>query len=650
MLLRVLLPLLILGTAVGAEDKDESGSWFSSAVGAVVEAVKDWGSCKGCKALLQDGQELAHASEDSFVNWLQDRCESAPETDEDVCHGTMKHQAHILAQVLQRNSFENSSKTFEALCSTMVGLCDLPDFEPWTVPSDEILNSSGRTPTPFDPSRRRPSPSGETPLQVIHFTDIHIDPLYEPGANTDCSKPVCCRSYTDHDKPGNNKMPAGPFGDHKCDAPEALETSMYEAMLEVAPRASFAIFTGDIVDHAVWNTSADYNERIIKQAYEKMKSKLNGIPVFATAGNHEAHPTNSFPTLEAVKGSRGLYHQLSQLWSGWVDKYAEYETREYGSYSTALPGTKLRIISLNTNLYYRLNLWVYRDIDEHDPDDQIAWLVRELHDAEVKGEQVYIIGHTPPGDRDIVRDKSNFLDQVFNRYSSTIAAMFYGHTHVDHFAITYSDYTERKAENARVVSYIAPSLTPTSGMPAFRVYDVDPVTFGVLDSTTYVADMSKPEFQSKPQWTKLYSAKEAYGGKVKPPVTDAKEELTPAFWHKLTEAMEAEEDGNELFDAYVARKSRNWKTAQCRGDCKAEEICQLRAGRAENNCFKPKSGPQIHHKRQLSERRGEHDECGRLALSSVFEAIHSGPSEMGRALDTVKAELERVTLLNQKVV
>lgn len=35
---------------------------------------------------------------------------------------------------------------------------------------------------------------------------------------------------------------------------------MYDAINKVAPDAAFTIFTGDIVEHAVWNTSKSTNE------------------------------------------------------------------------------------------------------------------------------------------------------------------------------------------------------------------------------------------------------------------------------------------------------------------------------------------------------------------------------------------------------
>jgi sphingomyelin phosphodiesterase len=58
------------------------------------------------------------------------------------------------------------------------------------------------------------------------------------------------------------KSPAGPNGDHNCDVPFTLETSMYKAIKEMFPNAAFALFTGDIVDHGMHNTSQQYNEDV----------------------------------------------------------------------------------------------------------------------------------------------------------------------------------------------------------------------------------------------------------------------------------------------------------------------------------------------------------------------------------------------------
>lgn len=360
--------------------------------------------------------------------------------------------------------------------------------------------------------------------------------------------------------------------------------------------------------------------------------------VYGTAGNHEAHPVDAFQPNAIGNTAQWVYDLLSRQWLSWIGDAAAKNAAKLGAYSVKHSQGNLRVISLNTNLYYRSNFWLYYNMEDKDPNLQLQWLVKELDEAEKAGENVYIIGHMPFGDRGALHDGSNYLDQIVSRYSSTIAAMFFGHTHVDQFEVSYSDYQSRNAANALVMSYIAPSLTPTAGMPSFRVYEVDADTFGVLDSTTYIADMDNESFQtSGPVWTKLYSAKEAYGKAVSPPLTDAKAELTPAFWHEVTEAFEA---NDSLFDAYISRKSRGWNVATCRAGCKSEELCQLRAGRAEDNCYKPTFGFHLE-KRELSAGRGEHDECDEpVTLETMRAAVMSGEM-LQKFEEMAEAELAR---------
>ena len=152
---------------------------------------------------------------------------------------------------------------------------------------------------------------------------------------------------------------------------------------------------------------------------------------------------------------------------------------------------------------------------------------------------------------------------------------------------------------------------------------MDPVTFGVLDVTTYAANMSEPDFHTRgPQWRKYYSAKETYGPLVADlgpastamlpfhSPTDENWELTPAFWHNVTEALEHDA---AAFEDYVARKSRGWggagggcyhrhgddgvghngeageKEKEAEKECVRVEICRLRGARSQDNCQLPSS-------------------------------------------------------------
>lgn len=178
-----------------------------------------------------------------------------------------------------------------------------------------------------------------------------------------------------------------------------------------------------------------------------------------------------------------------------------------------------------------------------------------------------------------------------------------------------------------MVSYIAPALTPTSGNPTFRVYDIDPVTFAVLDYTVYYTNISSPTYQSGPTWEKLYSVKETYGALLSPPVTDSSAELTPSFWHNLTVLFE---NNDAVYQAWYARRGRDYSDATCTGDCKTSSICQLRASQSQYNCVTVSPG--INFKRdELTTHT--HGECGGSAAVPILASFTgSGMSGFQNAL------------------
>ncbi|KAG6044204.1 hypothetical protein E4U39_003595 [Claviceps sp. Clav50 group G5] len=625
----IVLVASLFGTAgahsVRSRELQETSSQEHGASRGTIPLAKLAKNCDECQTLIGAVKSLIKEDENFLINQAKESCVDNSKYDIDFCIGAVEREGPIVASVLKTMDAESPASL--RFCSSLFRVCESPPVDEWAVSLPPLNDCSGE----------RKSISGKKPLQIVHYSDVHLDPLYSEGASTQCQRPSCCRTS---DKVSKEKPlhGAGRFGDHNCDTPMTLERSMHEFIKKKFPSAAFAMFTGDIVDHGVHNTSINYNRDLIEQAYHRMHDYMD--IVYGTAGNHEAHPVNAFAPQTVGNDTQWLYDSLFKQWSHELNTSSSTDHKFMGAYSTKYPHGNLRIISLNTNMYYRFNFLLYQKVMERDPDGQLAWLVNELNAAEKAGENVYIIGHMPMGNEDALLNGSNYFSQIVQRYSKTIKAMFFGHTHADHFQISYSNYVNRMQSNAFAVSYICPSLTPTSGHPAFRLYDVDPETFAVLDATTYIADMDDPSFQqSGPTWKKYYSAKEAYGHAVSPPMTDPAAELSPSFWHNVTEAMEKNQT---LFNQYMARKSRGWHADEnCKDACKKNEICALRTGRSEDLCRKPMRNNTLtqQEKRGESEtdthHHGHHDACGVPVSADLLRGLFESKETFDMMVDVL---------------
>lgn len=581
-------------------------------VSDLLTEIEDLAECSACQALLVVLQALAHLGNDAFTDVIVEICQVLEIEDSDVCAGAIGLEGPILAHDLR--NMDIPSKTSELFCLTIFGLCQWPDVD--------TSFDLGLSAKPANASR--PAPSGETPIQIVHISDIHVDRNYTTGASYNCTKNICCRPYDADDEPGVTDYPAGPYGNAACDSPVTLEESLYSAIEELVPNRTFTIFTGDVVEGDVWLSTDEEVNSNLNDAYGRM---ANIGQTYAVIGNHDSCPVNSFPpaavdTTYAVD-TQEFYDTLSTDIEAWVGTTAAAQvSSNYGSYSVVDSTTGLRIISINTNFWYKSNYWLYETTMEHDPSGMLTWLASELEAAEAAGERVWILGHMPLGSGDTFHDQSYYFDTLVQRFDGTISALFYGHTHKDEWELAYSDYADQTADTATMMSYIAPALTPTSGNPTFRVYTVDPVTFGVLDYTTYYANLSSPTYQTEgPTWEKLYSVKETYGALLG--VTDEAAELTPAFWHNVTTLFESDD---AVFQEYIARKTRDYDVSTCDDDCKTAEICQLRAAQAQYNCVTVSPGINLKRKRSSDEMAVEaHDDhaCESSAVVPVMSAIYS---------------------------
>ncbi|GAA6057978.1 hypothetical protein JCM3770_004596 [Rhodotorula araucariae] len=543
-------------------------------------------SCATCIGLLAPLQALANLGDDAFVDLFVGFCTRLGIEDADVCTGAVGTQAPILAHDLR--SIALASPAAKNFCTTIFGLCPLPNTIPYTVNLTEPLlepdHPDALQALAKASDRRRVKKTwvsrGRDPFQIVHISDVHVDRSYTPGAATDCTKVICCRDYGPGSLGDNVKHPAGPFGHKKCDAPPALVESMFRAIDHFVPNKSFTIFTGDVVESAVWAVP----ETLVRSDMEAWHMDMQPIS-YPVIGNHDVSPVNAFPRSTSPQSSASdwVFDLTARDWQKWIGHRAAEQVRtRSGCYARVHPGTDLKIISLNTNYWYKQNFWLYdSDVPIWDPNGILSWLAEELDAAEQAGQRAWIIGHMPFGKVDAMRDQSNYASQIFERYHSTIAAHFYGHSHVDEFEIAYPDYGNRTAENANGIAFISGALTPTSGNPVFRVYDIDPDTYEVMDFVPHYTNRSEEQYQVDPVWRPYYSARQSYNSYLDPPFPDDAP-LNATFWHRVTEVFERNETVFQLFNE---RLSRGGKIEDCSGPvCKNNTICMLRSMRSESNC------------------------------------------------------------------
>ncbi|TFY55311.1 hypothetical protein EVJ58_g8329 [Rhodofomes roseus] len=472
--------------------------------------------------------------------------------DADVCEGAIRTQGPILAHDLRHFSLFGDTAT--KFCDAVFGMCDLPPVTPWLVPF----------PKPIPDVQRVWKSRGREPVKAMHFSDVHIDREYTLNSEAKCTKPICCRDFGE--RPKHVQSPALPLGMRTCDAPGLLADSMLEAAERFGAGARFSIFTGDVIDHAVWDVDEENVPRNMLEFTDQFAQKLSA-PLFPALGNHESAPTNSFPrdTTEHDITADFVFNAQMQGWGQWIGENATAQIQHHsGSYAVMAPGMDLRVISVNTQYWYKQNFWLY-DSDEHQPRRTPASARR-------------IVAHMPPGRGDVVRDQSAYFDQVVQRYKHTIAGQFYGHTHADEFAIGYANYSARTAENAVSVAMIGPAMTPMSGNPAFKMYDIDPDTYELMDVRSYYTNISDPNYQLNPTWQLLYSARRDYAPLV--PALRPNASLSPAFWHNLTEVFYK---NDTAFQTYIAHKHRGREFVRrpCEGACKNGTLCEMRTLRAD---------------------------------------------------------------------
>ncbi|CAL9691925.1 unnamed protein product [Knipowitschia caucasica] len=392
------------------------------------------------------------------------------------------------------------------------------------------------------------------PGRMWHITDLHLDPSYHVTSDP---AHVCASSK------GAAAVAPGVYGDYLCDAPYRLIQEALKTLGTMVQEGDYVIWTGDSPPHVPpSDLSFDLVVEILSNVTSTVRLALPNVTVFPAVGNHDYWPQDQMPDRP-----NALYAAAARLWAPWLQQEALDSLLTGGFYSQLVhPG--LRIISLNTILYYGPN----HQVTSSDPAGQFTWLERTLGSAEKNQEKVYIIAHVPVGflpyARNVTAMKSEHnerLTAIFLRFSHVIRGQFYGHTHRDSVMVM-RDHTGAALSSA----FVSPAVTPIrnvnekfSNNPTFRVYLFDQF-YQIQDLWQFFLNLTEANVQQRALWRLEYVMTEAFGLK----------DLSPDSLLGLGQSLVPPE--SRTFQTYFNHFTAAYSPgARCEGRCKVDQVCAV---------------------------------------------------------------------------
>eukprot|EP01133_Synstelium_polycarpum_P001419 gene1419-1645_t len=368
--------------------------------------------------------------------------------------------------------------------------------------------------------------------KVWHITDVHYDWAYAAGGNP--SK--MCHQVDTVIPMDDGTNVASPVGNYRCDSPLSLIEAAFEYMVKIEPNPDFIAWTGDDPPHV---DTVDLNKTLVLQSIQNVTNFITSY--FPN--------TRVFPSIGNNIRIGGYYTELAQ------------------------PG--FRIVSLNTVFYYSADV---QCLNLTDPGDQLAWLNDTLYQARQNNEQVWIIGHVPPGHNekyDVPNFHSRFNDRfllTFANYSDVIVAHLYGHQHSDTFRLYY-DHPSKIFENAVPCGamFLSPSLTPWQNPfvpaipnnPSLRIYSYNTTGFNLLDYDQYWSNLTQSIELGAIEFELEYRATQLYNIAALDPLS-------------MFEAYLLMERDRAILTKFHLYNSVSYPTASCDEVCRKVQLCSIR--------------------------------------------------------------------------
>ncbi|GMM54414.1 hypothetical protein DAKH74_010300 [Maudiozyma humilis] len=586
-------------------------------VGQLNTTVHNKDQCAGCQDWLAIGKNLAQQRPElvplALTKWCLENGQGSPYT----------------CQLNYGLNTVNGSSTGSNVADMLSGIdaygydgqlyCHYRGNGKCKKPATPSVSVSDMWPAKLPQHMVAPEPSWNDTFNVLHFSDFHIELDYTVGGEANCTTTtMCCGSHSANKSPrpqgshysgrwdsfydsfydanmsfvkGANVVPsfqdsdiwspATSFGNYQCDAPELLVNSSLSSAIRYAHNHSldveFTLFTGDMIAHDeskyISLESTKESEQFI---FRDMKTALGNIPVYAALGNHDSYPYGALAPEGSGFENRMAWNAdlMSEIWQdyNWLNaSEAQYAKTHYTGFSVET-AHGLKVISLNSNAWLNQNYYAFLNASQPDNFGQFKFLIDELVASEANNQRVWIISHIPPATGGLPIP-SNVFAEIVERFSpSTIAAIFFGHTHEDQFEVMYagSGKDPKTIENVVNSAWIMQSITPFVGYnPSWRYYEVDRKTFSVMDAHNFYAELDKTYDNNgeEPEWKYEYSSRHGYN--ITWPETSP---LNATYWHLVAEKINSSADARQAYGNYRRRFSPYSPNCHAKNSC-TQDYC-----------------------------------------------------------------------------
>ena len=178
-----------------------------------------------------------------------------------------------------------------------------------------------------------------------------------------------------------------------------------------------------------------------------------------------------------------------------------------GNYSVlmAAPMKNTRLVVLNDTLLSPKYKTCEGKRDTMGPDDEVLWLKKQLAEARLTGQRVWVLGHIPPGidpystvekfkdicggEDPVMFLSSTRIPDLMAEYADVVKLGIFGHTHMDEDRLLErGGGSGRATADSGVAIKVIPSITPVHGNnPSFTIASVNPTAASIKDYTVIEA-------------------------------------------------------------------------------------------------------------------------------------------------------------------